>query len=135
MPFRPKFIAWNFNLTLRLKKFAEENDFLTLYRSYSWRDDTYASEFRDIVALESRLTSNDKTTGITLDDVREVARWGGLPTRNLINGQPIALPSNSLHAQGGDPLPVLEHKPTLPIDQLCKSVSKGVGPTYLSRSR
>ena len=67
------------NLTSELDNFIRDNDFVSLHKSYEWEDDTYYCGFPDIYDLEVRVSGNAKSNGVNLDDIKEVARWGGLP--------------------------------------------------------
>ena len=131
MPFSPASLSST--LVSQLATFVSQNNFLALYQAYTWRNDTFASGFKDILALELRLTTSDKTNGITLNDVQSVANWGALRNHRRIAGQPTVLPPNSLHAKNGAPLLVLWQTPTLPITQLQHRITRGIGPTYLSK--
>lgn len=130
MPFPPLLMP---HLTAQLALFVKENDFPALYKAYSWRGDEHSTGFGHILALESRLTTNDQSTGITLEDVYAVAEWGAMRNRDRIAGSSIVLPPYSLHTVNGDASPTLLHSPTLPISQLRRGIIGGIGPTYLSK--
>ena len=111
--------------------FAANNNFPDLYRSYSWRNDTYVNQFPDILGLELQLSGDDKSTGITLTDVQAVAAWGAMRNPGRINGAHVSLPALTLHTAGGVPQPALAHAPATPIIHL-QNVN-GIGPTYQSK--
>ena len=64
-------------LKTQLDNFLKEQDFPTLYREYDWGNDNYDAGFPDILKLETQLTRHAKAGGVTEDDIRDVARWGG----------------------------------------------------------
>lgn len=130
MPFSPRRL--DPALVAELANFADANDFATLYRAYSWKNDTYTSGFPDMLALEARLAESDMTTGITLEDVKKVAEWGLLRNQGRITGAEIVLPRLTLHTKSGGPNPNLSSGPTDPIRRI-QNFTKGVGPTYLSK--
>jgi len=92
----------NQNLPERLEPdlthFLSKNDFVELYKSYSWRNDTFQNGFPDILKLEAQLTESDRNEGISLDDVRDVASWGQLRNTGRIAGNDIVLPPKTLHS-------------------------------------
>jgi len=121
------------NLLSELQRFARINVFADLYAAYLWRNDTYAKGFPDILDLELRFAQSERTTGITLSDIKAVAEWGSMRNRGRIAGPEVALPSGSLRTAGGAPLPELGSMPTSPIEILQTRGIHGVGPTYLSK--
>jgi len=120
----------NQNLPERLAQdlthFLSKNDFVELYKSYSWRNDTFQNGFPDILKLEAQLTESDRNEGISLDDVRDVASWGKLRNFGRIAGNDTVLPPNTLHSN-------TEFNPIGPVVSLEKNIAKGIGPTYLSK--
>lgn len=115
-----------------LSTFARTNSFPDLYRAYSWTNDTYPAGFPDIHSLESRLVGSDRTTGITLDDVKAVAAWGSMRNQGRIRGPVVVAPSNTLHAPGGPPVAALAARPLDPLSVM-QTALHGIGPTYLSK--
>jgi hypothetical protein len=120
-------------LISELKEFARVNAFSALYRGYHWGNDTYANGFPDIYCLESRLLRSDRSTGVTLEDVKAVARWGALRSQKRISGKAIVLPRRTLHNQVGASVAALAAAPLRPLALIGKSVTAGIGPTYLSK--
>lgn len=119
-------------LLAEVEAFAGANDFPNLYRSYSWRNDTYATGFSDIYALETQLSNSDRKAGITLDDVKAVAAWGSMRNQARISGAPTVAPPNLLHVPSGLPLPALAADPIAPLRAIQVTLT-GIGPTYLSK--
>jgi hypothetical protein len=113
--------------------FKIKNDFAALYKSYSWQKDVYESGFPEILALEEALTRGDMNQGISLLDVKRVARWGKLRNPGRIIGEEIILPKMTLHDGSFAPADSLATDSTAPVRLLEKSIQKGIGPTYLSK--
>jgi hypothetical protein len=131
MPFPP--FALDSAIVTKLCDFAKANSFVQLYKSYSWQNDTYQSGFPDIHALESTLTRSDLSTGITLDNVKAVAEWGRLPNLRSIVGQAVVAPPYTFHALSGATQSTIERAPLGPLDTISRGLTKGVGPTYISK--
>ena len=113
----------------QLNEFVDGQDFPCLYKSYNWRRDTYAAGFPDILILEKRLVASGKTSGVTLEDIRAVARWGG-------NNRSITIVGEDSFRKGIQILintdKIVEQKPEIPADLLDKSVM-GISTTYVSK--
>jgi hypothetical protein len=131
MPFPPRNISEN--LKLDLTKFLKKNDFVELYKSYKWRNDTLQMGFPGILKLEVRLIKNDLKKGITLQDVKDVAKWGKLRNMARIIGNDIVLPPNTLHGDNGMPSELLRFQSTGPLCILKENIPRGIGPTYLTK--
>ncbi len=86
--------ALNETLTQDLNAFLQTQTFPDLYRAYAWKNDTYANGFPDIYGLESRLVMMDQTSGITLLDVKCLAKWGAMRNPGRISREVPWLPSN-----------------------------------------
>ena len=84
-----------------------------------------------ITSLRVRLSQSDMKNGITLDDVRAVAAWGGLRNPARINGSNTVAPQNLLNASSGGPIPDLAGSPANPIAII--GAVEGIGPTYQSK--
>ena len=115
-----------------LNAFAAANNFPDLYRAYAWRNDTYANGFPDIYCLESRLIRSDRTTGISVDDVKALAAWGAMPNQGRIRGPATIAPRNTLHNAAGGPAATLAAHPLTPLTAI-QAQLHGVGPTYQSK--
>ncbi len=113
MPFKSHLV--DPRLISDLNAFAYANSFPDLYRAYSWRNDTYANGFSDIYCLESRLIQSDRTSGVTLDDVRAVAAWGAMRNQGRIKGPVLIAPRNTFHTPAGLGVPSLEAQPLTPL--------------------
>jgi hypothetical protein len=120
-------------LIVELNEFRDKNDFADLYKSYSWRNDTYANGFPDILDLEVSLINSDKNLGISLQDVKRVADWGKLRNPGRIKGIEIVLPKKTLHNDNGNSAEYLARNPMKPVHILEGNIEKGIGPTYLSK--
>jgi hypothetical protein len=129
MPFQPQRL--NSILIQKLDAFLNANSFPDLYRAYAWRKDTYEDDFPDVHRLELHIATMDQTTGITISDVKRVAKWGAMRNQRRIAGRTIVLPSNNLHTPEGAAVAQLEGDPLAPL--LRASITGGVGPTYLTK--
>lgn len=119
------------SLTKKLDAFIESNSFPDLYKSYAWQKDTYAAGFPEIFRLETQLSRNEKSTGVTLDDVGDVARWWKKKYGKKMHGQDVVLPKHTLTNADGTLCQSLEGNPCCPL-ALLQSIS-GFGPTYQSK--
>lgn len=131
MPFPPRNLPEQ--LCLDLDHFITSNNLVELYRSYVWGNDTFQAGFPDILRLETQLARSDQSQGISLDDVKDVARWGQLRNPGRIAGNDIVLPPNTLHTDTGNPVEPLRRHPMGPICSLEENIAGGIGPTYLSK--
>lgn len=120
-------------LIAELSEFQDRNDFVELYKSYSWRNDKYENGFPDILNLEATLLASDKGRGISLQDVKRVADWGKLRNSGRIKGTEIVLPQMTLHGENGGPVESLFLNPVEPVSIMEDNIEKGIGPTYLSK--
>ena len=120
-------------LTAKLDRFLACNDFTQLYRSYSWKSDTYGAGFPGISSLELRLRG--KTDQITLANVKAVKCWG-CPrgtSREKIHGTRIIYPELFLDLRTRlSDLSLIGDDPGGPAGVLAASVS-GVEATYASK--
>jgi hypothetical protein len=131
VPFPPRNIRNE--LRVKLDHFLANNDFVRLYTSYDWERDTFKAGFPDILRLEVQLTTSDRKGGISIQDVRDVANWGRLRNPGRIEGRGTVLPSNTLHKETGGSTEALHLHPTLPVCSLEENITRGIGPTYLSK--
>ena len=129
MPFQSQDLSSN--LVQELDCFLKINNFPDLFRKYEWENDTHDKQFPDIYNLEVRLSKSDMEGGITLDNVRGVAEWGGLPNLGRIRGNNIVAPQNTFNVSSGGPIPNLASRPGIPIAII--SEVEGIGPTYQSK--
>jgi hypothetical protein len=120
-------------LSSDLANFLNNNDFIELYKSYSWRNDTFKNGFPDILRLETQLTKSDRNDGISLEDVKDVAHWGQLRNAGRIAGKNIVLPPHTLNFYAKIPSESLRLHPTGPVATLEENIERGIGPTYLSK--
>ena len=133
-PYEP--IGLDNGLTKQLDSFIQEHDFVKLYMSYSWKNDRHDTGFKDIFLLESQFNDQDKST-ISLQDVKDVAKWGGLPRAEgveIIDPESFKLLCRIL--QGRIQIEEVGHvtksMPGVPAKLMDESV-KGIGPTYVSK--
>ncbi|AGX88314.1 hypothetical protein [Candidatus Symbiobacter mobilis] len=94
MPFESQGLSQE--LCNKLDAFIQSDNMPSLYKSYSWGNDTHQNGFPDIVRLERQLQNSEKSTGITLNDAKDVAQWGGLRNQKQISGNAVVLPNNTL---------------------------------------
>lgn len=120
-------------LLSKLNCFLEDNDFGELYRSYNWGKDTWESGFEDIFRLEVQLSTNDLNNGITIEDVKDVARWGKLRNAQRIRGEQMILPRNTFYAQDCTVNPTISEQPLSPLAVLSQMITSGIGPTYFTK--
>lgn len=129
MPFESKGLSKA--LCDELDAFLKSNDMQALYKSYAWKNDTYARGFPDIAKLELQLRNSEIDTGITLNDAIDVAKWGAMRNQKRISGSATVLPKNTLISADGATQPCVETQPQEPIDTL--KLINGFGPTYQSK--
>ncbi|HEY8097384.1 MAG TPA: hypothetical protein VIE65_14985 [Methylobacter sp.] len=106
----------------KLDAFLNTQNFVELYSTYDWEEDTLANGFPNIFCLESRLKHSNQTTGISLLDVKAVAKWGLLRHQKRIEGNEIVLPNQKIDVD-----------PSILLATLQNNITNGVGPTYLSK--
>ena len=129
MPFKSQGLSQG--LRDQLDAFIKSNDMQTLYKSYAWENDTYQKGFPDITRLELQLRKSEISTGITLKDAIDVAKWGAMRNQKRISGNAVVLPNNTLISADGDIQSCVESHPQAPIDTL--KLINGFGPTYQSK--
>ena len=117
----------------KLDDFRNHNDFIQLYKSYTWDNDCYENSFSNILQLEQQLRKSDLTSGISLKDVRSVAKWACLKTWQPIDGCEIVLPHNCLHYENRLPHKNLEILPLMPIDILRLTIYRRNDLTFMSQ--
>ena len=119
------------NLVIQLNTFLSENNFPCLYKSYAWNRDTYCKGFPDIFNLEVQFHKQLRGGGISSNDIRDVAKWGGFPSYNRISIKDIGK-LNDLNdiLTIGNKIAVgkSEH-----LAGLLDKSGKYVGPTYVSK--
>ena len=119
-------------LAARVDLFASKVDLVELYRGYSWERDTYTAGFPDILRLEMQLGSRGRKDGITLEDIRDVAKWGHLRNQARIEGPAFPLRRSDLYDSQGKPKAATESLVLEPLHALGRT-TQGLGPTYLSK--
>jgi len=131
MPFQAQRL--NPVLTENLHAFLKAHSIPDLYRAYAWKNDTYEDGFQDIHRLELHLAMMDQTTGITISDVKCVAKWGAMRNQGRIAGAKIVLPPRTLHTPEGVATAEIGDDPLAPLLALRANITGGLGPTYLSK--
>lgn len=131
MPFQPQKL--NSVLIQKADEFLKASNFPDLYRAYAWKNDGYENDFPDIHRLELHIGTMDKTTGITISDVKCIAEWGAMRNRERIAGRTVVLPPHTFHTPEGAAVAQLEDNPLAPLLELRASITRGVGPTYLTK--
>ena len=114
-------------LPRQLNAFLLKNDFPRLYKSYAWERDTHSCGFPDIYSLEVQFRNQLQRGGITDNDIRDVAKWGGLSSYDKIkikDTEGFGILNIMLKIPIGEP----EHFATL-LD----NSTKYIGPTYVSK--
>ena len=126
----------NEKLIEKLDQFLVDNDFPSLYRSYAWKRDTYAAGFPDILKLEEQLSIPSKSDSITIDDVRNVARWGELSSWEQINIKDAdPFPTLTLLLKGEirvEEQSIVAHGPEF-LAGILNEFAGGIGPTNVSK--
>ena len=84
-PFAPKRLSED--LTEMLDRFVADKNFAHLYMSYEWKNDTYDCGFPDIYDLEISVSGSANSNEVTLDNIKEVARWGRLCRKITIQNE------------------------------------------------
>jgi hypothetical protein len=120
-------------VTQDLDTFLQVQSFPDLYRAYAWQNDRFENAFPNIHCLESHLVMMDQKGGITLSDVKRVAKWGAMRNQGRISGAEVVLPARSLHTLEGVAVADLGNHPLIPVLALQANITGGVGPTYLSK--
>jgi hypothetical protein len=131
MPFEPR--ALHKGLIKDLDAFLQSVSLPDLYMAYAWKNDTYANGFPDIHCLECQLSKMDQTSGISLTNVKCVAKWGGMRNKGRIVGEDVVLQPHSLQTADRSPLTSLRNDPLTPLLALQENITKGIGPTYFSK--
>lgn len=129
MPFQPRNLTES--LQNQLISFFNKHDFTALYKSYTWRHDTHPNGFPDILSLEQDICVSAKRNGISVQQIRDIARWGGLPNTSRIRSHTDIL-NISLYQNNGLALTELSDDPLLPLRDL-DGQTNGLGPTYLTK--
>ncbi len=121
-------------LELSLKKFCGENRLGDLYRAYSWGDDSWGTGFIDILKIERQLRSHLFNDGITLDDVKDIARWGKLRNPGKIKGNSVVLTRNTIFGTENTLVPHAASNPLAALQFLRENIETGIGPTYFTKT-
>lgn len=130
MPFQPIHLPAEMEKSLSI--FLQRQDFVTLYKSYRWKRDTYSNAFPDIAELEGTFKTGAMKNELTIQNLISVAKWGGLRNISRIKATRSSIAIN-LYGNDKRPLSQLGENPLLPLTSLQRQV-KGLGPTYLSKA-
>jgi hypothetical protein len=107
----------------------QDLDFPKLYRSYTWKEDTWKRGFPDLFRLEQEISQAARKRSIRKEHLLALAKWGGLRNTKRISC-PRSIRINLYHR--GSPAPWLLRDPAKAIDLLDIQVI-GFGPTYSSK--
>lgn len=121
------------SLQAELKKFCSDNNLVSLYRSYVWGNDFWDTGFIDILRLERQLASHHKKNGVSLDDVKDIARWGKLRNPSKIKGNSFVLPCETFYGPDESHNPQNSIHSLSPLSILTENITSGIGPTYFSK--
>lgn len=115
---------------------ASPVDMASFYRSYTWRNDTHAKGFPDILGLELQFQFADATKGIGPDEVLAVAEWGRLRNRTRLQTglatASFALAPNRFRLLDTSTSPDILKSPSAPLLELIPV--HGLGYTYQSKT-
>ncbi len=121
------------DLVRELEAFLSDNDFPSLYKSYSWRNDTHSAGFPDIHRLEEQIGSHAKVSRVTLDDIVGIVCWGGSNSPITIRCPDSLVKFNTMFRTIVPPdNRRVSDDPHLMAMLLDKAVS-GIGPTNVSK--
>ena len=132
-PYRPRGLSSE--LTGEIDRFLADHELQDLYRTYSWRNDTFKRGFPDILQLERRLVRRRKSANLDIEDIRKVADWGRLPNRKRISVKDtgrlriLALRLNGAQSENET---IIAREPEMPAGLLDNAVT-GIGATYVSK--
>lgn len=116
-----------------LENFCRNNSLPDLYSSYEWGIDRQVTGFVDILRLELQFSSSDRSNGITIDDVRDLAKWGKLRNSGRLCGETPVLPSNTFNSPHGANDHLISTDRLIPLIKLSKTITSGIGPTYFTK--
>lgn len=112
-----------------INRFLKEHDMPALYRSYSWKGDTWEKGFPDLYRLEEMCSQAAEAYSLNKNHLMEIAKWGSLPnTKTVSCPDPIRI---TLYIDGV-PAFWLEKEPENAVCILGCQV-RGFGPTYCSK--
>ena len=121
------------NQTIRKKilQFLEKQDMPALYKSYAWNNDIFANGFPEIFRLETKLIQTARQNFVLLEDIVDIAYWGGLVNPSNISAETERIRVDQYDSQG-QLFPFIYTNPDTPLTQLANQ-TEGLGPTYLSK--
>jgi len=127
MPFAP--LDLPSHLKNELEIFANQHDFVALYKEYRWENDTWDNGFPDILRLEVEVRKTAKNNFLTKENIIFIAKWG-----NLRNIQRVKCPKilKLILYKNDKPNEEIRRNPLEPLLILQKN-TRGLGPTYLSK--
>ncbi len=136
--FAPRGLSGDLIKKLDEFRFRDDVDFVSLYESYNWKNDNHRVGFPDIYSLEIQFRKRKKTGGFTLDDIVDVARWGGLTKLKNINikdqdGFDVANFFLYMRYVIDGNVPLLEKHPEKPATKLAESVD-GIIPFHFDEA-
>ncbi|MBT8508710.1 hypothetical protein AZH53_09865 [Methanomicrobiaceae archaeon CYW5] len=112
-----------------INRFLQDHDLPDLYRSYTWKGDTWEKGFPDLFRLEEMISQAAMDNALDRTHLIEIATWGSLPNpKNVSCQDPIRI---SLYHDGA-PAFWLENEPENAVCILGCRI-RGFGPTYCSK--
>ncbi|GAB6283979.1 MAG: hypothetical protein STSR0009_01780 [Methanoregula sp.] len=113
-----------------IESFLKTTELPGFYRQYDWKNDHWHDGFREIRALEGRLSAAARTQSIARSHILSIAEWGGLPDTGRIRcySDPLAIPLYD----GAGISAAVKSDPVLPV-RMIKQQTSGIGPTYISK--
>jgi hypothetical protein len=113
-----------------IDRFMAEFNLCTLYKAYRWRNDAWETGFIDIRDLENKLSTTAQKGYIVEEHVKKVAKWGGLrDMRHLMCPERVEMLPYETHGSTA----CLVHSPSEAVCHLKTQITRGMGPTYLSK--
>jgi hypothetical protein len=114
----------------QIEGFLKKTDLSGFYRQYNWKNDHWHDGFREIRALEGRISAAARAQSITKRHILSIAEWGGLPDTGRIRcyRDPLVIPLYN----GAGILTAVKTDPVLAVRTI-KQQTSGIGPTYISK--
>jgi hypothetical protein len=114
----------------KLETFLKTTNLPGFYRQYDWKNDHWHDGFREIRALEQRISTAARAQSLTKSHILSIAEWGGLPDIGRIRcyKDPLVIPLYN----GAGILATVKSDPVLAVRTI-KQQTFGIGPTYISK--
>jgi hypothetical protein len=113
-----------------IENFLKTTDLPGFYRQYDWKNDHWHDGFREICALEKRISAAARAQSIARSHILSIAEWGGLPDTGRIRcyRDPLVIPLYD----GSGIAAAVKNDPVLAV-RMIKQQTSGIGPTYISK--